>query len=160
MSGGQGRCLMALAILALPFLAGCGSGRPTPVRVTGRVTLNGRPVDAASVTLMPERGGRPASGTTDSAGGFTLSTFAVGDGALPGDYAVTVTKFALRAGAVVPATEVSGDGLMGAMPEIGNSMLPEIYGNPATSGLRISVTKGMPAVELVLSAVATPPANR
>ena len=39
---------------------------------------------------------------------------------------------------------------MGAMPEMKKSLLPEIYSSPTTSGLKVTVKKGMPAITLGL----------
>lgn len=155
------RCLLLLACLVIVVLpTGCGKRRPVPVQVTGQVTLDGKPVGAAAVTLMPEGGGRPASGATDASGAFKLSTFTAGDGALPGDYTAVVTKYESKAGAAAPATEGGSDGLMGAMPQVTKSLLPEIYASPKTSGLKVSVKKGMPAIQLGLSAAAKPAAGK
>jgi hypothetical protein len=77
----------ALVLAALS--CGC-QGRPT--KVEGIVTLDGKPVEGATVTFLPKDGsGRSASGLTGSDGVFHLTTFNTGDGALPGTYKVTVT---------------------------------------------------------------------
>jgi hypothetical protein len=83
-----------LAIL-LASATGCG-GKFTPVPVRGVVTLNGKPVEAATVTFYAvgdERDGRNAMGTTDKQGEFRLSTLGKDDGALPRRYKVVVTKY-------------------------------------------------------------------
>jgi hypothetical protein len=152
--------LACLAVLVAGSASGCGSRRPTPVQVTGQVTLDGKPVDGAAITLMPDGGGRPASGTTDASGGFKLSTFTAGDGALPGEYTAVVTKFESKPGAAAPATDGGAEGLMGAMPEATKSLLPESYGSPKTSGLKVSVKEGMSAIQLSLSAAANSAAGK
>ena len=87
----QSRFLGALA-MALVAL-GCGKGNLVPVK--GVVTLDGQPLEGASVTFVPEEnGGFPAGGRTDANGAFHLSTYSDGDGARLGDYRVTVTKAA------------------------------------------------------------------
>jgi hypothetical protein len=83
--------------LAVLFLvpAGCSS-RYTPVPVSGIVTLDGQPLDKASVTFYLVGGGkegRPASGGTDSTGTFHLSTMGNQDGAIPGEYKVVIAKW-------------------------------------------------------------------
>jgi len=78
----------------LPLIAlllssvGCGSGLSP---VTGVVTLDGAPVDNASVTLVSEDGKTMYVGATDSTGNFTIAT---GEevGAKPGTYKVLVVK--------------------------------------------------------------------
>ncbi|MDB5313076.1 MAG: carboxypeptidase regulatory-like protein [Gemmataceae bacterium] len=82
---GCGFIVLALA----PLLAGCG--KENPVKVSGTVTLKGQPVEGASVQFVPVAGGgRPAAGTTQTDGGFSLTTFQDKDGALPGEYKVVV----------------------------------------------------------------------
>jgi hypothetical protein len=72
------------------LLVGVGcSTRPVPVE--GLVSLDGRPLKNAAVTFIPEGNGRIATAITGNDGSFHLTTFAAGDGALPGDYKVTIT---------------------------------------------------------------------
>jgi hypothetical protein len=65
--------------------AGCG-GADVPDNLTsvfGVVTLDGQPLAGAAVTFVPPDG-RPASGTTDSSGAYSLSYNDGSDGCLPG----------------------------------------------------------------------------
>jgi len=69
---------------------GCGT-RDKPVPVSGKVTVNGLPVANAGIVFHPKDGkGRPASAETDEGGSYRLTTFNAGDGALKGEYRVTV----------------------------------------------------------------------
>jgi hypothetical protein len=67
--------------------------------VHGTVTFNGKPVEGATVTFVPKEGatGEPkpqaATAITDSNGRYAIGTFASGDGAIPGEYLVKVTKY-------------------------------------------------------------------
>jgi len=81
--------ILAAAVLAAVF-AGCGQSETVPV--TGTVLLNGQPATEAEVLFTPSKG-RMASGQTDAAGKFTLSTNKPGDGAVPGDHKVTVVQY-------------------------------------------------------------------
>jgi len=75
--------------------AGCG-GKYQPVPVSGRVTLNDKPVEGATVTFVAvgdAREGRPAHGVTDKDGLFRLSTLGTEDGALRWEYKVVIHKF-------------------------------------------------------------------
>src|SRR5437773_10785720 len=88
------RCGGYLAVVAA-FLVlagfGCG-GKDQPVKVEGVVTLDGEPVEGAIVSFLPdEGGGRFAHGLTAKDGSFRLTTYKPDDGALRGDYRVTVT---------------------------------------------------------------------
>jgi hypothetical protein len=70
---------------------GCG-GKDRLVKLEGVVTLDGEPVEGAIVSFLPDEGaGRFASGTTTKDGSFRLTTNRPDDGALPGNYRVTVT---------------------------------------------------------------------
>jgi len=85
----RSRGLVALALL--PVLAGCGGG-PRPVKVSGTLTLDGKPVEGATIKFVPvAENGRPAVGLTKADGGFELTTHENSDGAIPGDYKVVVT---------------------------------------------------------------------
>jgi hypothetical protein len=73
--------------------SGCGSSGTETVPVTGKVTCKGQPVVKASVVFMPVTstgGGRPATGETDANGMYSLSTFEVNDGAVPGEHRVSI----------------------------------------------------------------------
>jgi hypothetical protein len=151
----MGREAVVVAALFL-VVVGCGTGRPPLVATTGTVTLDGKPVASATVTLMPRAGGRPATGTTDQAGRFTLSTFAPGDGAVVGGYDAVVTKLELKkpvAGGGVAADDGLAPDTMGAIPaeEDYRSLLPKRYADPRTSGLAVEVTAGGPPLELALT---------
>jgi hypothetical protein len=97
-------CLRAWSYLAfgvglMAAAAGCSGGAPAKThKVTGRVTLDGQPLPNAQVVFIPvSPEGKPAEGdfkqanaTTESDGSFALGTFATSDGAMAGDYKITV----------------------------------------------------------------------
>jgi hypothetical protein len=89
----RGRGALAAALL----LAAAGCGDPhTPVSVSGVVTLEGKPVEGATVAFYAAAGGpegRPALGRTDADGAFRLNTLGDADGALPGEYKVVISKW-------------------------------------------------------------------
>ncbi len=76
--------------------SGAPDDRPAVVPVTGKITYKGKPVAEAFVTFSSEKSPRPANGTTDSDGRFSLTTFSTDDGAIPGEYQVLVTKSVSR----------------------------------------------------------------
>ncbi len=79
-----GACVLALACL------GCGESGPEIAPVEGTITLDGKPLANASVVFVPENG-RPAGGTTNSAGKYVL-TFSEGrEGAMPGKNKVRIS---------------------------------------------------------------------
>src|SRR5436190_15734955 len=83
------RKLLPVALLAAGML-GCTQSDTIPV--TGVITFNGQPADQAEVMFNPKTG-RIATGVTDSNGHFTLSTAKPNDGAMPGEYLVTLGEY-------------------------------------------------------------------
>jgi hypothetical protein len=82
------------------MVVGCGSAHPPLTIVTGTVTYDGKPLDDATVALIPNVGDgttKPASGTTDAQGNFTLTTtYPDGEhiaGAGEGGYMMLVSKY-------------------------------------------------------------------
>ncbi|MCA9238131.1 MAG: carboxypeptidase regulatory-like domain-containing protein [Planctomycetales bacterium] len=104
-------------------LAGCG---PTDhAEVAGRVTrTDGSPLVGARVTARPIGEGKTVYGTTDNEGNYTLSTGDPTAGVQPGEYEVGIS-------------ENTGDPERRQKPTIAAK-----YGNPATSGLTLSVDLG------------------
>lgn len=140
------RCLLPLA----PFLlaVGCsGSDVPTTYRVTGQVNLDGAPVEGATVSLIPaETTGRSASGVTDADGKFSVKTYIdpknQPEGALPGDYSITVSKQETRA----VAEGLDPEEAMAEFKKLGppKHLLPKQYRAPNTSGFSIKVEDRAP----------------
>jgi len=121
--------LVVIAICGMS-LAGCGDGRPAPAPVTGVVTYEGQPVEGAHVVFYTQ-GTRPAMGTTDAEGRFSLLTWKPGDGALQGEAVVCITKEeVIRRKPDDPYAVAS------------KSLLPEKYRVPAQSPLRAEVKPG------------------
>jgi hypothetical protein len=88
---GRGNAPWRLFLVLSFGLASC-AGRGKPVKVEGVLTLDGKPFAGATITLMPaESNGRSANGLSEADGSFRLTTFKPDDGALPGEYKVTVT---------------------------------------------------------------------
>lgn len=101
-----------LAVVLLGAVCGCSTKASNAIKVSGTVTLDGVPLGGAKVTYYPSSGEAPATGFTDNAGRFTLSTFDLKtlqsmDGALPGDYKATVEMMPAPAG----RNPANGEGL-------------------------------------------------
>jgi hypothetical protein len=82
----------AWALLAVAGITclGCSAG-DVPVPISGKVTVDGVPLAHAGVVFHPHDGkGRPATAETAEDGTYRLTTFKVGDGALKGEYRVTL----------------------------------------------------------------------
>lgn len=144
----------ACAAMALAALAGCAGGRK-PTKVEGTVTLDGKPVSGATVSFLPlDVGGRPANGRTDQDGHFRLTTIEPGDGALPGEYKVSVMVEPVTRPEAAPAQgmammeqRTSRKGPRGerlaALAErkqkVPPSPVPAVYGDPGQTPLRQTV---------------------
>jgi len=146
-----------LACGALIIVAVVGCGRQTGPRVQfvkGVVTLDGQPLEGATVSLTPIAGstGLPAYGLTTAGGEFVLTSSrggAVRAGAVAGDYLVTVRKMQVVSeadiGVLISRQEYERQkqenaGLLGFQPEA--TVVPKAYGMAETSGLRVTVKQG------------------
>ena len=94
--------LPVLLLASVAFL-GCGpdtSGLPKTVVAEGIVTLDGAPVEGATVSIVPDSGeGYGAAGKTDAEGKYSLDAFpGQKTGAVPGSYKVKISKTVLDQG--------------------------------------------------------------
>lgn len=121
---------LTIAVLLAAGL-GCGSSYPKCIGVTGHVTYHGKPVTAGIVSFVPigqPAGGqlvRPATGDLQADGSYVIRTFRDGQGALPGEYAVTIVAYDYSQ---------KRDELQ-SLP----SLIPTEYGAPETSGLKVTI---------------------
>jgi hypothetical protein len=135
--------ILASTVWAAAVLAagvGCG-GSGNLVKTVGLVTLDGKPVEGATVTFHPEaEKGRAATGLTDGDGVFHLQTFAEADGAFPGEYKVTVIKTETMAG---PSSASGPEQMMKTMfnrsTKKRSSLLPKEYADVSKTPLRVHV---------------------
>ena len=81
-----------LCLASLSLFTGCGDPGIGAVPVTGTITVDGTPMEGAMVVFNPVDGTRAASGRTDAEGKSSLPPEINGDGALPGEYKISVTK--------------------------------------------------------------------
>lgn len=124
------RQLVTLSGLAV-LLACTGCSQSETVAVTGTLTMSGQPVENAQVMFNPKRG-RYAEGVTDATGRFTLSTAKAGDGAMPGEYTVTLAEYYPPD---KPPALPKGGGLL-------PSRFPVKYADPAKSPLTATIERG------------------
>lgn len=77
--------------LAIALVAGCGDG-PSLAKVTGKITVNGKPAVGATLLFHPVdvKDAPVATGVADNDGKFTLTSH-LNTGASPGNYIITVT---------------------------------------------------------------------
>ena len=92
--------------------------------VTGKVTLDGKPLPKGIVAFTPEHG-HGATGVIQQDGSFTLSTYLPGDGAVVGIHQVTVSAWT--------SERIEGPN---------KSLIPIRYNSPESSRLTCEVRLG------------------
>lgn len=87
---------IALSVVFLSFISvvGCGGpGGPATVPAEGVVTLDGEPVEGATIVFIDASGGsNSGNGFSDAQGKFELSFIEGKSGMMPGTYMATVQK--------------------------------------------------------------------
>ncbi len=85
--------MLVVAVGMLATLPGCG-GKKLP-GVSGTVTLDGEPVEKATVMFIPGAGnpGRMSVGVTDSGGHYTALYSTTSTGIAPGKYKVVISTY-------------------------------------------------------------------
>ena len=141
-------CLtVSLISIFITGFVGCGESKwPKTYKSSGAVTLDGTPVERATITFYPLDGQKPANATTDANGAFELTSFNAGDGATPGSFAVAIQKFpaieieAVPGGVPFDESNNTDEGPAPGSEKDAESELPEKYGNREESGLSATVT--------------------
>lgn len=142
--------LLAICLLFPLTFAGCGDPGIGAVPVTGTITVDGTAMEGVMVVYTPADGstGRAASGRTDAAGKYILTTEINGDGAIPGEYKIAVTKHENADDdlpkEVDPDDEASLDNIYGELDtskdQKSKNLIHAQYENPLGSGLSATVT--------------------
>lgn len=120
------RVCCAILVILSGVMLGCGDSNPPVAKVTGTVTYKGEPVKSGTVTFMP-KGGRPGYGTIVDGKITEVSTFGAKDGAPVGTCQVTVQSIEKGADMYAPT----------------KSNLPDLYNDPAKSGLSTEIKPGV-----------------
>src|SRR5947209_5032045 len=121
-----------ILVLVVALAAGCsraGPPPPTTVPARGRVLLpDGQPLPGGRVELKPTANPAvEAFGDVDPGGSFTLTTYAPGDGSIPGTYKVVISPFNYRSRSGSP-TKIAAAG-----------RVPARYREAGTSDLTVEV---------------------
>jgi hypothetical protein len=157
------------ACLALMAISGCGGTRiPDVVPVKGTVTLDGTPLEGASLTFITsDPKVKSGVATTDSKGHFEVLTYFdsthILKGVVAGEYKVTVTKMvetgdAPQAVNMTPKKEDRNrmqEQMMAKMMAVNDKKakkpLPDMYSKTSTSGLKAIATAGMEPLKFELT---------
>jgi hypothetical protein len=136
-------CVLVLTMVAC---LGCGNGL---VNLNARVTLDGKPLEGAAVSLIGggKTRNRTASGMTGADGIVHFTTFQPNDGVLPGEYKVVVIKTPKSAEEEIATYDRNNPEdlkLIMARERSGNvaytpTLLPRAYLTPETSPLTCTV---------------------
>ena len=149
------RSFASWSLFAALVLTGTGCDSTGKLaKVQGIVTLDGKPVENATVIFMPQQGGtgKQATGQTGPDGSFQLTTRTTNDGALPGEYRVIVQY---EEGTEVPPATNMRDAKAGARKAQQKAkkppryVIPVIYTDPAKTLLKQKIpTEGTVKLEL------------
>jgi len=132
--------LSIAVVLGLAPLA-CGPSGPEMAKVYGKVTYQGKPVTQGTVTFQATSpAGRNATGAIDSQGNYTLQTETPGDGALLGDYLVTIFAHEEPVLDYIPKKPIP--------PKL---LVPAKYEKSETSGLKATIHSGSNPVNFDLT---------
>jgi hypothetical protein len=158
-SRGCGMRIVPLAAILLA-LAGCGEsvkGRAGLVPVTGKVTLDGKPLTTGTVSFITSDGSEAFTGQIDASGNYKLAASPTDPGALPGEYKVIVmateskTMTAEDSKAMEAKAKAAQGGTGDAATTAPKSLVPEKYTKVATSGLTRTVKAGSNSIDLELT---------
>ncbi|HBT77477.1 MAG TPA: hypothetical protein DEB39_11290 [Planctomycetaceae bacterium] len=144
----------SLAVSFFVLLTGCGN--PNLGQVSGTVTYDGRPLDNATVSFLPEApDGMFAVATTDAQGHYELVAPIVKrgksatQGAMAGRYRVTISKKEADLDPdeqLYTENKITYDELLarrakktGGTSQVLRDVIPARYGNVDSSGLRAEV---------------------
>lgn len=89
------KILYAILCCCASLSCGCTPSNPYgTVSVTGKVTVDGAPLEGVTVSFVPPGDGMSAFGITDADGNYMLTTAGApyGTGAVPGSYSATFSK--------------------------------------------------------------------
>jgi hypothetical protein len=144
--------LLTCALLTALVALGCRDTRQSAnlIPVTGTVTLNGKPLDNAVVSFLPQgdtRGGGGGS-PTDAAGKYELHS-KDGKGMVPGSYKVTISRRLMPDGSIpkrdVPPAESPA-----------RESLPPQYSDQEQTTLTATIAAGVGPIDFALKSGSRP----
>lgn len=115
------------------------SDRPKTYPVSGTVSYNGAPVADANLNFQHADGNHFSMAKTDASGNYKLMTFEPGDGAVPGEYKVGISKYEQLASAASTSEEDYVPPDDNAPAPVAKNLLPAKYAIPANSTLVATV---------------------
>lgn len=131
---------IAVAALVILVLAGCSNsvpGRQATAKVRIKVTYKGNAVEGATVTLTNTEANTTGVGTTGADGVCTLTTFASGDGVVPGPQIAAVRRVDLIDRSK-PGFDYGASSEVPPPPEE-RWIVPKKFADPKTSDLKLTI---------------------
>ena len=143
-------CAWMLVAVLVIHCSGCGeavSQSGTALPVTGTVTLDGKPIEGASLTFIPLTAdqGQGGVGSTDAAGKYEVTHFRTGKGLEPGEYRVAVSKLVMHDGSPIPA------GTSSAADLNTKNAIPPQFSDPNSTTLKATVASGGKPIDFALT---------
>lgn len=135
------------SVCACLVLVGCSGAPPKPdaYPVTGKVTVEGKPLAGHLVSFVSTSTGEGSSATTDSNGAYTLSTLDGRPGCVPGKYKVVIKP---GAEATMAAMKNMKPGM--TAPPTASAEVPGTYGDAATSPKEVEVKAESNTIDIAI----------
>lgn len=154
--------ILAIACVMILATLGCNKGSKLDDlnSVSGVITLDGTPLEGASITLYPTAPGARSAGCISSADGkFKFQTLTSNDGVANGEYQVSVTKMIMENAYTDEEAKIFSEAggkshkqVFPGRPEpTPKNELPEKYAKPDTSGLTLSINGPTKELKLELT---------
>jgi hypothetical protein len=122
----------------MAVFVGC-RGSSMESEVSGTVTLDGSKIGPGTIVFAPvEAGGKPATGSIETDGGYLLKTSRE-SGLAPGAYRVAVS-----------IRKMPENVKRGERPPLGKLLIPEKYEDETKSGLQYQVSPGRNTINIEL----------
>ena len=132
---------LGLLVVATSLQSGCDNNPLGAIPIRGTVTYHGDPLKEGEVLYNPvESTGRRARGKIQPDGTFRLTTLEKDDGAVPGEYKISVIAYAPHPGEPTRTVESEQRDQIRERIKRGY-VIPEKYVDPETSGLTDTVNK-------------------
>ena len=132
LSGGSGWHVMFTTIV--PAKADARKKKRSIANVSGTITMDGRPLEDAEITLISEKRKPAARAKTDASGKYALKATSGASRVPVGVYLVTISK-------IIPSSD----------SDTARHLIPPKYSAPQTSGLTVEVNKGINVFDFALS---------
>ncbi len=148
--------LLCLLVIA-QFSLGCGGGQEGPpvAPVKGVVTVDGKPVEGATVSFTVKDFSRFSTGVTNEKGEYSLTTMNTNDGAVVGENSVAIRQALKDSAGMAPVmdleamktgkTDQKGPSKPVDLKKVQQNptaVVPAKYGDPDKSNLKRTVVAG------------------